>query len=439
MVNELTKHYLAMRETFGSSLDLPAVARQVPLLRFMADRFLSRPGFTDAAELSGVVADLGVLFNLFTTLPERLYGADAAGFARALDIDPTLADIMTRTAGLTPPVAARADLYHDGTGFRLLELNWSLAGAVSAQMGQALLRQPDFRQFALTHGLVHTDALDVLARRLREAVGAEDGERPLVAVTAWPTLYSRALPSLRLWAHTLERAGFDAHPCSLAELAAHTDGLYLGRQRVEVVYRCFPIDDVLQQPDAVEPLLRAWAAGRVHVFAGFDAEGFGSKRALALVSGGEGDNVLSKDERGALERLVPWTRALRRGRTRADGQEVELIDYAMAHRRGLVLKPSMRYGGAGVHCGWTLTDRQWRVALTDALKEGGFVVQRRVVPVTEPFHTANGVAEFTLNWGVHLTDRGYAGLTLRGLPGTDVGTVNAVTGAGAAPVFHPPL
>ncbi|MFF1909626.1 hypothetical protein [Kitasatospora sp. NPDC058218] len=233
----LTGRYLEAREASGASMDLQAAARRAPLLGYMAeDRCLSRPGFLGAAELARAVADLGVLFGLFAALPGRLHGADPAGFAGALGIEPPLADIIARTAGLVPPVSCRADLYHDGTGFRLLELNWSLAGAVAGELGRAMLREPAFGRFAADHGLVHVDPLEALARRLREAMGAGDGERPVVAVTAWPPLYARALPRLRLRADALGRAGFDARPCSLADLAARPDEMPVGHR----VLQCLP-------------------------------------------------------------------------------------------------------------------------------------------------------------------------------------------------------
>lgn len=62
--------------------------------------------------------------------------------------------------------------------------------------------------------------------------------------------------------------------------------------------------------------------------------------------------LLDADERTAVARHVPWTRQVRDGLTRYQGQPVPLLAFAQRNRERLVLKPNDDYGGQGVLLGW---------------------------------------------------------------------------------------
>jgi hypothetical protein len=70
---------------------------------------------------------------------------------------------------------------------------------------------------------------------------------------------------------------------------------------------------------------------------------------------------------------------------------------------------------------------------------GPYVLQRRVVPVTESFPVAGrpgAVEPIALNWGAFLVGGAYAGMVIRGTADADVGVLGMATGARVGCCFH---
>ena len=86
-------------------------------------RCLTRPGFLGRADRDGLERDLGHLHDALTALPDRLYGGDLGAFARAAGANADQVSAVLRGQGAAPSRLTRADLYHDGNGFRLMEVN----------------------------------------------------------------------------------------------------------------------------------------------------------------------------------------------------------------------------------------------------------------------------------------------------------------------------
>ncbi|MDQ3402668.1 MAG: hypothetical protein M3548_04635, partial [Actinomycetota bacterium] len=141
MPNSITNEYLENCRRPGS--ELTAVARKVALPDVYAKSFgsllLDRPVFVPETEVRGFADDLSALFDLLVSLPERLCDGDLLRFCAELGTDRRLAELMCRGATGRPPLHGRADAYHDGTSFKLLEFNVGseLGGTDSAQVNRS--------------------------------------------------------------------------------------------------------------------------------------------------------------------------------------------------------------------------------------------------------------------------------------------------------------
>jgi hypothetical protein len=123
--NELTQRYL---DAWAAQQDLtvqqlreevrPRIARTI-----FQGNTLSRPGFLQRAEMAEVAGDMETLYQLVTSLPNRLFGGDLAAFAASTGITPAQVQAVVRGGGEAPSRMARADLYRDETGLRVMELN----------------------------------------------------------------------------------------------------------------------------------------------------------------------------------------------------------------------------------------------------------------------------------------------------------------------------
>jgi hypothetical protein len=417
-------------------------------IRF-AGRYLSRPVFLEAEEFSRLERDLSLVLSALSTLPHRVYDGDLRAFARAVGMTESQADCVTRSAGPSPrglTGMARADLYKDATGFRLLEWNLGspLGGIECVDVCRALLAVPEMAAFLAREGLGFADTREAVLETLRSETGYPAGTNPVVAVVETPGAFPGAealmCDKAARWAECGLPTVLTGH---LGELARSNGRLCLRGEPVDVVYRFFTFEDMLVHVDdgLLEPLLSAAECGEVVIFTPLDAELYGSKGALALLSEPAGQSGLTPEERDACARLVPWTRRAQSGdAVLEDGCRVDLLAYAFEHQDDLVLKPSLSYGGKGVTVGADpdIAPAAWRNELAQAMNDS-YVVQRLVRPVPElfPSGTPGCLAAWTVAWGAFMMQPGYAGMVTRAVPAeAGAGVVNFTKGAHVGCGFH---
>lgn len=399
---------------------------------------LSRPVLLTAEEHVRLGSDLVHLHDALTSLPRRLFGGDLAAFARAVGMTDAQVTGIMRGSAETPTRLGRADLYHDGTAFRLLELNM---GSAIGNLDNAVLNRvagthPFIADFVTRHRLTYVDTMAELADTLLTECKVPSGERPLIVAADWPDSFPDLEPQLRRSAAQLAPLGVDIVPCHLGQLSTKDESLWLGERKVDLVYRLFLVEDLLdpRAPELIDPVLRAAERGAVRIFTPMDSELYGSKGALAMLSDEENRGLFTAEELDTLDRLLPWTRMVRPGDVSAHGERVALREYALARRDELILKPTLLHGGSGVLPGWLTSPDDWASSV-DAAMDGPFVLQQRVRPQPELFHTAAGTVEHVLNWRVFLCARGYGGALARGSTELD-GLINLAAGSHATCCFH---
>jgi hypothetical protein len=169
---------------------------------------------------------------------------------------------------------------------------------------------------------------------------------------------------------------------------------------IDLVYRRVLQHEFLAQNDLTHPLVRAYADRAVCVVNPFRTKPVHTKLIMALLSDDSGPaaGLLDAEERAAVERHVPWTRQLRGGTTRYQGQLVPLLTFAQRNRERLVLKPNDDYGGQGVLLGWEADQVTWDRALA-AAQAAPFVIQERVPVPQEDYPT------WTPGEGLRITPR----------------------------------
>jgi biotin carboxylase len=405
---------------------------------------LNRPVFLTSQECQQFTADLSALFDLLCSLPDRLFGGDRRAFAQAVGMNGAQADLVLRGAGPRVLPLARADMYRETNGFRLMELNTgsSLGGWQMGTFARAMMNDTRFQDFARGEGLTFPDPLAKICAVLREAHPALKAiDRPLLALTDWPDGYDKTKCWMDFVVPSFGELGFDAVVCHLEQFTYLDGRVQLDGRQVDVVYRMFlpgEMADDQRSYDLVEPLLDAVERETVVMFAPLDSELYGNKGSLAMLSDERNAERFTAEELELISRILPWTRFVVDEKVTAeDGTTVDLLNYCIEHQQDLVLKPTLLYGGVGVIPGWTVDAQDWRERVLGAVNQP-FVIQRRLQPTTERFVTDDGntVSPMAVAYGVLIIGNTYAGTLARGVWDSSVGIVSMRDGAQIGCAFH---
>lgn len=449
MTNPVTERYNELCLAEGGGLRDAVSRARFPQRYFecYGDRLMARPFFVEETEIRQAADDLTRLFHILLGLPERLFDGDLAAYSDAVGFDPWQTGLMRRLADRPPALFGRSDLYHDGTGFKLLEFNVGsqLGGIDQSQVMPALMAVDPFRRFAEEHRLGYVHTGEQIARSLLAAAEpVARGQRPLVALVEADGALGRLMPLMLSFQEMLEGYGVDLRLAEVSQLISKDGRLNLDGVPVDVVLRYFSINQITRDPqsiEAVEQIFRAHEAGGTVLMTSMESQLYANKGCLALLSDPRLRAAFTAPEAQLLDRVLPWTRLVADTVTEAHGESVDLLDYCRANRDELILKPCNGHGGRGITVGWTCDDREWAAAL-DSARTDRYIVQARVrqrrEPVVDP---ATGLlTDWVVCWSTFLTPEGYSGSHIRALPGDQTGIINR--GANAATrvtgVFHVP-
>ncbi|WP_051817791.1 hypothetical protein [Streptomyces sp. NRRL S-1813] len=440
----VTAQYNEEFRTPGSGL--PAVAQHVkdfPTLAPWRGEYLARPIFFAEREIREFADDLQHLVEILFSLPDRMFGGDLEAFRSVLGIDDGHWEVIRQFGDLTPPYFGRADMYHDGTSFKLLETNlgsesggWGLVSEIS----QAMMEVDAFADFARRNRLGYVHPIRAVVEALRRfGAPVAPGREPVVAILEWRGGLKDYGDLWRNFQSALRSAGLDILLAEVSDVHERGGALYLGDTKIDVVNRAFVPDQIAEEPDGwdlVAPLLRAHRAGGTLLWTPFSSNVFANKACMALVSDPARRRSLSEDECRLIDRVLPWTRLINTDVLKSD---TELVDECLERRGQLILKANARGGGAGVVVGWETDDATWRRALENSAAEG-CVVQQRVMPrpelVVDPI--SGETEEWHAAYGMFYTPKGCAGAFARMVPAGSGSVISLMAHAKArsAAVFH---
>ena len=390
------------------------------------DLLLDRPMFVQEHELQLFGADLGVLFGILASIPRMLFDDDLPAYCAALGMDDRLAAMMGKGATGQLPVYGRADAYHDGKSFKLLEFNIGseLGGIDAAQVNRGFLSVPAFAEFARDHGLSYVDTAARVASVLRAtAARVTATDEPVVALlesTGGLIAHEHVFLAMQ---EALNEHGVDLRLGEIHEIAEHNGKITLHGVPVDVVLRFFVAGEIVgsaPQEEALDLILRADAADKTALFTSLEAGMLASKGSLALLHDPLLRESLTSAQCEAIDRVVPWTRLLSGGGRWSGGSGTELVDFCRANRETLVIKPGVGYGAVGTVLGHQTAPDRWDEILAESAN-GDHVVQRLVTPVSEPvLNPDTGVIEdWRVNWGIFVDGTGYCGAFVRALKAVD--------------------
>ena len=444
MIDHVSGLYNQQARATGSPLrDVMRAVEHHPSLSNWTGSYLPRPLFIERSEIQRFANDVLALFELITALPARVFDSDLDRYCSVLGIDRRRARLLRALGGGIPPRYGRADMYHDGTAFKLLETGIAseVGGADRAgEIPRALMGNEAFAGFARDHGLGYVCTGEDVALTLRQAGAslAPDGN-PVVALLEGPGGLANYASHWNTFRDVMKRSGLDFHVAEVGDVRERGGRLELFGNPIDVILRCFTVEEIMADPDGealVEPIFRAHREGSVVLFTPMESNLFANKGCLALLSDPRWQSSFSPDELALVDRVLPWTRSLKT-QSAVDGQD--LLAYCIQEREELILKPNGYYGGVGVVPGWETSAADWQRALSVGVAEGS-IVQKRIVPRFEPVVNPDTGREepWHAAWGLFYTPRGYAGAYARAVPAFESAVigVTAYKNTRTAGVFH---
>ncbi len=301
----------------------------------------------------------------------------------------------------------RLDGFGDGAVVQFVEYN---ADNVSCAISQEILAglyldTPVMAAFTDHYQVDYARARAPLVQLLLSAwrAAGEPGASPAAAIVDWPEgAWVWEFDAVRA---DLEAAGVPTLICTPDQVSYDGNRLYgpdpEGRPRpITLVFRRAMTSDLLHrygEQVLTHPLIRSAAEGACAIVNPFASYLVHKKSLWAALTDDRVLATLPDQEADGVRHHLPWTRVLRPGPTLFHGERIELLEFALAHRQQLVLKPDDGYAGGGIALGWQHPPADWETLLQQALATP-HVIQERI-----PLPTA---AVSTLQDGhVHMDNR----------------------------------
>jgi hypothetical protein len=335
-------------------------------------------------------------------------------------------------------VVTRLDTILEGDDLQLVELNaeGAFGGSYSDRLTDLFEGFQPMREFARARPVSAMHAGTSLVGAILDTWHEFGGTRvPRVAVVDWQEVATRA--EFDLVCERFQRHGIPARFVDPRELEWKEGELSAKGEGIDLVYRRIHTSEILAREDEVRPLLEAYRARVVCVVNSFRAKLLDKKILFALLHDPAITALYTNEEAEVIRKHVPWTRRVAEGNTTSPtGEVVDLMPWALAHQRELVLKPNDDFAGRGVvlgeSCEASLWERQLKLALVDPS-----VLQHRVELPSAMFPEVGAAGELYFSRRYVEQDpylfRGEVRGVLTRLSATTLCNVNA--GAGTVPTF----
>ena len=371
---------------------------------------------------------------------------DAAIYDHSLVDDLGLSQIERELIAIDPGYTAvsptsRLDSFLTETAYSFVELNGeSPAGIAYADAAYDIFSAlPVMRSFANDYNLRPLYGrrlmLDVLLDSYEEFLGRKPDRLPAIAIVDLEGMPTQT--EFELFKEFFQQEGYRATICSPQQLQYDNGRLSAGGFEIDIVYKRLLVNEYLPIMARYPALLNAYRDRAVCMVNSFRSKLIHKKALFAVLTDERRAALFSQTELAAIAAHVPWTRLLRDEQTSYHSRDVDLLEFVLANRSKLVLKPNDDYGGHGITIGWNSNETVWREAMEAALQVGDYLVQERVPTARETFPalTEDGRIEFS----EQLVDldpllfNGKVGSAFTRLSATEL--ANVTSGGGMVPTY----
>lgn len=353
-------------------------------------------------------------------------------------LSPEAEDLVKIDPGYSQNVVfGRFDAILEGESLKILEFSCDVpAGAAYAdQLEGAFLSEKIVKPFIDEHHLVASERVQGILNSLL-AVYEEFGgyETPQIAIMDWR--HARTHAESEHMKNHFETKGYKTTIADPRDLQYRGGKLYHKGFRVHLVYRRVHFDEIIENLDDVQDLVRAYREKAVCIVNPLRSRLSSSKSIFSLLTNKEYDRFFTDSENKMKRDHLPWTRGVADAEEFYGHRKVFLIDFLKDEKETLILKPSRSHGPDHVQVGREATDSEWNAVVDRALKGEGWVIQEHVnIPIMTVPQVVNGKLDFAYkkyNFNPLVFGGKYAGSFVRL---SDESVINIAAGGGLIPAI----
>jgi hypothetical protein len=336
---------------------------------------------------------------------------------------------------------ARLDSFLTDEAYSFVELNGeSPAGIAYADAAYDIFSAlPVMRRFAERYNVRplygRKIMLEVLLRAHAEYLGRQPERPPHIAIVDLKGMPTQK--EFELFKDFFEGAGYPSRICSPDELEWDGERLRAVDFEIDIVYKRLLVNEYLPIIKEYPALLDAYRARAICMVNSFRSKLIHKKALFAVLTDRRHAHLFNEEELQAIKSHIPWTRRVRAGESDYFGQKIDLLEFIVARRDRLVLKPNDDYGGHGIYIGWNTDEIAWQEAMRSALANGDYLVQERVQTAREIFPALHD--DGSVEFAEQLVDLdpllfyGKVGSAFTRLSSTELANVSS--GGGMVPTF----
>jgi hypothetical protein len=336
---------------------------------------------------------------------------------------------------------ARLDSFLTENAYSFVELNGeSPAGIAYADAAYDIFsRLPVMQRFTESYNVRplygRQKMLDALLNAHQEFLGRRPDAPPQIAIVDLKDVPT--VKEFELFKEFFDQAGYPSIICSPDELEFSNGRLRYGDFEIDIVYKRLLVNEYLPVMEAAPALIQAYRARAICMVNSFRSKLIHKKALFAVLTDERHAGLFNEEERAAIRAHVPWTRIVRAEMSQHYDEKIDLLEFIVAHRDRLVLKPNDDYGGHGIYIGWNTDEIAWSEATRAALANGDYIVQERVPTAREVFPALQ--ADGSIEFAEQLVDLdpllfyGKVGSAFTRLSYTEL--ANVTSGGGMVPTF----
>ncbi len=399
------------------------------------------------------IEDAGInVLKLIKSIPQRIFGNDPRRIGDYYNLPQNIVNVQL--TGATPQhldgLLGRSDFIFCPQGLKCIEYNVSvnIGGWESALWETLYHENPVLNDFLTQNNIqlknknLFSILFDHLYETNRRNISYEAGEGEMNTALVIPDYQEGPGPhkSQEAFLDNFYNTTLRAKDTRLNGNIAFCDYPHLSIRDGFVYHKNKRITALIEMCEGMVPteIVNVFKAGNLSLYNGPISGLLSNKLNIALLSEHQDSPLFGPEEQEIIRKYIPWTRKIAAGESTFKGEKINIEAFILSNREKLIIKPSVGYGGQGVHIGPHVPPGRWPQLVRTAFQEKDWLVQEYIDSTPLLYQAGNdGCALHGAIFGFFVFGHTYAGCYVRVLPQNEGrGVINCYEGATVSVIFE---